>query len=143
MWPFASKPKSKPPEYYKRRWRELNKSLVPPFGEADTWQGEILRIIGNAEDEANRNGFINWDEEDDRDVDLFVEKLCGDSTFDTSSKEKIRALAAKIKAAGGNVEPPAPENNEWRFLFSRAVDWCEAHPEPLLMHEDGVYFGHD
>ncbi|MDF9828009.1 hypothetical protein M2447_002117 [Ereboglobus sp. PH5-10] len=143
MWPFTSKPKEKSPEYYKRRWRELCKLLVPPSGEANTWQGEVLRIAGNAEDEANRNGFINWDEEDDRDMDLFIEKLCGDSTFIASVQERIRAFGEKVKIAGKDIEAPSPEATEWRFLFSRAIDWCEAHPKPLLMRENEDYIGHD
>jgi hypothetical protein len=143
MWPFTSKPKAKTPEHYKRKWKELCKALVPPFGEADTWQGEVLRIIGNAEDEANRNGFINWDEEDDRDMDLFSGRLCGDLTFDIPVKGKIRILSEKIKTAGKDEGMPLPEDAEWHFLFSRAVDWCEAHPKPLLIREDGDYIGHD
>jgi len=141
MWPFISKSKS--PEYYKRRWRELWKLLVPLQGEAETWQGEIVRIVGNAEDEANRNGFINWDEEDARDMDLFVERLCADSIFDSSTKGKIRICAEKIKIVGADFELPLPSEEDWDYLFSRAVDWCDAHPEPIPMRDVEDYIGHD
>jgi hypothetical protein len=142
MWPFTSNPENKNDDYRKRRWCELYKLLVPPMGEAETFQGEILRIIANAEDEANRNGFINWDDEDDRDIDIFVERLCGDSTFDTVTKDKIRNCAEKIKKAGGNTELPMPEDEEWNFMHFRAVDWCDVHPEPIPMRKGGDYVGH-
>ena len=144
MWPFSSKPKPKSDDYRKQRWCELWKSLVPPAGEADTWQGEVLRIIANAEDEANRNGFVNWDEEDDREMDLFIEKLCEDSTFDSSTKARIRDYAVMIKRAGGDSQQGLPPNEIWHFLHFRAVDWCDAHPELIPMPNRGTeYLGHD
>jgi hypothetical protein len=144
MWPFTSSLKRKSDDYRKQRWRELWKSLVPPLGEAETWQGEILRIIANAEDEANRNGFMNWDDEDDRDMDLFVEKLCADSIFDGATKEKIRAYAEQIKKVGGTTQLPLPKPEIWHFMHFRAVDWCDAHPVPIQMpNQRADYVGHD
>jgi len=143
MWPFTSKSKPKDDAYHKRRWRELWKELVPPAGEAITWQGEVLRIIANAEDEANRNGFVNWDKEDDRDMDLFVDQLCGESTFDAATQERIRSCAVRIKRAGGDTKLPMPTQEDWEFMHFRAVDWCDLHPNPIPMREDKGYFGHD
>jgi hypothetical protein len=143
MWPFTSKNNAKDDDYRKRRWCELWKQLVPPSGEADTWQGEVLRVIANAEDEANRNGFINWDAEDDREMDLFVEKLCGDDTFDSGTKQEIQACSERIKLAANNSQRPLPRHEDWRFLHFRAVDWCDSHPQPLPLHTDEGYLGHD
>ncbi len=102
-----------------------------------------MRVIANAEDEANRNGFVNWDDEDDRDIDLFVERLCGDSTFDSATKEKVRRCAAKIKKAGGDTELPMPTKEDWDFMHFRAVDWCDAHPKRIPIREDQGYVGHE
>ena len=144
MWPFSPTPKAKSDDYRKQRWRQLWKELVPPAGEAETWQGEVLRIIANAEDEANRNGFMNWDEEDDRDMTLFVERLCDGPTFDDATKEKIRSCADRIKKAGGDTELGLPAMDDWHFMHFRAVDWCDAHPEPIPMpNRGGDYVGHD
>ncbi|HWA26103.1 MAG TPA: hypothetical protein VG734_10605, partial [Lacunisphaera sp.] len=107
------------------------------------WQGEVMRIIANAEDEANRNGFVNWDEENDCDIDLFVDRLCGDSTFDPDIQERIRSCAARIKKAGANTKLLMPTKEEWDFMHFRAVDWCDAHPDPIPRREDQGYVGHD
>lgn len=143
MWPFTSHHKPKDDDYRKRRWCELWKQLVPPAGEAETWQGEVLRIIANAEDEANRNGFINWDAEDDREMDLFVGKLCSGSTFDLGTKQQIRSCSERIKSAANNEERSLPSNEDWRFLHFRAVDWCDANPKLIPLHSDQGYLGHD
>jgi hypothetical protein len=42
---------------FKRLWDEL----VPPQGQADTVQGEMIRAAGRLADEAYRNGNINFD----------------------------------------------------------------------------------
>ena len=44
-------------------WEEyerLQSALVPPSGQADTVQGEMVRCVGKLTDEAYRNGNINW-----------------------------------------------------------------------------------
>jgi hypothetical protein len=142
MWPFSLLRRRKSDAYRKRRWVELYRTLVPPLGESETWQGEVLRIISNAEDEANRNGFANWDEEDNRDLDLFVERLCGDATFDPVTKGKIKGFAEEIKRAGINSTLRLPNRALWSFLHFRAVDWCDAHPEPIPTREGNEYVGH-
>ena len=37
--------------------------LVPPYGKAQTAQGEIIRIAGRVQHEFLDNGCINWDED--------------------------------------------------------------------------------
>jgi hypothetical protein len=144
MWPFNSQKSfhAKSDEYRKKRFCELYKSLVPPLGEAETLQGELLRIIGNAEDEANRNGFMNWDEEDDRDMDLFVDQICEGSIFDEVTRRKIKECAARIKNAAHDTKELLPRAEDWHFMHFRAVDWCDAHPEPIPMRDTGDYAGH-
>ena len=140
MWPFTSSSENAKTKL--ARFRQLQKLLVPPMGECETWQGEVIRIIGNAEDEANRNGFINWDDEDDRDMDLFVEHLCGDRTFDEKNKKVIRELAESIKFSGHDPDGSSPSDQDWHFLFCCAADWCDAHKEPIPLKEGGDYVGH-
>jgi hypothetical protein len=140
MWPFTPSRGSEKPKLV--RFHQLHKKLVPPMGECETWQGEVIRIIANAEDEANRNGFINWDEEDDRDISLFVERLCADDTFEEEKKAAIRDFGHSIKLAGRDSDASSPQTQDWEFLFACAVDWIDAHPDPIPLREDGGYIGH-
>ena len=140
MWPFKPSPENTALKL--TRFRQLQKALVPPMGECETWQGEVIRVIGNAEDEANRNGFINWDDEDDRDIDLFVQYLCGDDTFDAKKKSRIREIAATIKFSGHDTEGSSPSDLDWQFMFCCAADWCDAHKDPIPLRQGGDYVGH-
>ncbi len=59
-----------PDENWQQTLRRLRKNLVPLSGEAETLQGELVRCVDNLNDEAMRNGWMNWDagdEEGDRD----------------------------------------------------------------------------
>jgi hypothetical protein len=44
------------------RHAELWERLVPRSGQADTVQGELIRVTGRLTDEAHRNGNTNWDD---------------------------------------------------------------------------------
>src|SRR4051794_14312482 len=78
--------KEPPKETWKETLRRLGKELVPLSGEAETLQGELILCIGNLTDEANRNGWMNWDEDDQDsisilrsylpDPDVFPEAVC-------------------------------------------------------------------
>lgn len=41
---------------------EIWRRFVPPKGQADTVQGELLRAVEKLRDEATRNGNGNWDD---------------------------------------------------------------------------------
>jgi hypothetical protein len=69
--------------------------------------------------------------------------VCGDSAFDSATKEEIRSCAAKIQRAGGDTKLPMPTQEERDFMPFRTVDWCDAHPAPLPLREGGDYVGHD
>jgi hypothetical protein len=46
---------------WKQEQTRLWESLVPSQGQADTLQGELVRIAGKLTDQAFRNGNMNWD----------------------------------------------------------------------------------
>lgn len=48
---------------FKDNYKELWDFLVPPRGQAQTAQGEIIRIAGKIEHELLDNGGMNWDED--------------------------------------------------------------------------------
>lgn len=47
---------------YEQDARRIWKTYVPPRGQAETIQGELLRAVEKLRDEAQRNGNCNWDE---------------------------------------------------------------------------------
>lgn len=49
--------------YYKKLENYFWDYLVPPSGQAETAQGEIIRIAGRIQHEMLDNGCMNWDED--------------------------------------------------------------------------------
>jgi len=140
LW-FRRQPK-RDREYYESRMLSLWRDLVPPANEADTVQGELVRCIGNLEDESGRNGNANWDEGDEEAVEFLRERLPDLKTFDTASCDRIRQDLDRIAVAGrsGHGEGEDFENHftvtdEFERVIERVVDWCDAHPEPIPLRE--------
>ncbi|HEX9174292.1 MAG TPA: hypothetical protein VF861_16705 [Telluria sp.] len=71
------------------RW--LWRNLVPPAGQSTTVQGELLRAVVKLQDEAQRNGNINWDEGFERFIDFLHLHLVTKSTL--SDEKKMWTLA--------------------------------------------------
>lgn len=67
-WKAETAPKPTAPKLYdwKKEHERLWAALVPNEGQADTLQGELIRIAGKLTDEAYRNGNINWDSDCER-----------------------------------------------------------------------------
>src|SRR5438045_5143002 len=75
-----------------RLWSEL----VPAQGQAETLQGELLRIAGKLTDQAYRNGNANWDADHER-MWRFVGKHLDDlETFSEKERSLIRKKIDEI-----------------------------------------------
>lgn len=122
----------------KALWREL----VPPMNQADTKQGELVRCIGNLEDESSRNGNANWDELNEEEIEFLSTHLPDAAVFSAEQCEQIRNDLKQVLAAGrsGHGEGEDFENHftaediVFDRLTWRVVDWCDANPEPILLN---------
>jgi len=129
MWPF-SKPKVRSCDWKKEHAR-LWKALVPAGGQADTLQGELVRIAGKLTDQAFRNGNMNWDDEHEYLWRFIGEKIGNDPIFSATEQNDIRQ---KIEIIIRDQECPNlnRDSNPYYFIGEKVVDWCIAHPEPIL-----------
>lgn len=143
MWLFIFSFKFKNDDYCKCWWCEFWEEFVLLVGEVEIWQGEVLWIIVNVEDEVNWNGFVNWDEEDDCDIDFFVDYLCGGLIFDFVMKERVCGCVVKIKVVGGDMKLLVLMDVEWNFMYFCVVDWCDVYLDLILVCEDSGYLGYD
>ena len=114
---------------------QLWERLVPRSGQADTVQGELIRAIGKATDEAYRNGNRNWASGYERLVRFVVDTLDDPKTFSDEQRRKIRASGDTILA---NVEAPdlSGHGSAHYHLTEMAVRWCLANPEPIPHRHD-------
>jgi hypothetical protein len=129
-------------DFYDRRMSELHRDLVPPAGEAATKQGEIVRCVCNLYDEGFRNGFGNWDDEDEESVSYLLQHLRDPTTFDSRTVRAIGHALERVRLAGPSIEAQVPFE-DLKFLLCRTVDWCELHADPIPLQDDDEYVGHD
>jgi ankyrin repeat protein len=111
------------------RWRaefdSLWRELVPPKGEAETVQGELIRSLGKLADEALRNGNANWDRRFVRMCNFAANTLDDPAVFSASEIDSIRAAIDGVLDRDHVDE--APHDALARF----AVRWCERRRDLL------------
>jgi hypothetical protein len=93
-------------------------------------QGEVIRCIGKAADEAYRNGNLNWESGYERLIRFLATTLDDTRTFTAEERQRVRTAAQAIIA---NFESPdlSGRSSPYYYLTEMAVRWCLAHPEPL------------
>lgn len=142
LFRFLAPSTEKPWDYYDRRMSELHRDLVPTAGEAATKQGELVRCVSNLYDEGFRNGFGNWDDGDEESVSYLQQYLRDPSVFDARTIVAISHSLERVRAAGPTIEAQVPFD-DLKFILCRTVDWCERHPDPISIQDEGEYVGHD
>jgi hypothetical protein len=118
---------------YQREAAALWESLVPPSGQPDTVQGELIRCTGRLGGEQYRNGNANWDDSFIRMAHFLRGHLC-DGAFEAATTRQIEGDVATIIAAGDDPENGAyvhEGEDAYTRLTDRAVEWCQRHPEPV------------
>jgi hypothetical protein len=110
------------------RWQDtLNKlfeQLVPPSGEANSVQGELVRCSNKLVDEAMRNGNGNFDAFH-RGLGHFLERLL----TEPFSESEQAALRNDIKALTRGTLDGATH----RRVAEAVVCWCVAHPRLIAL----------
>jgi hypothetical protein len=134
MFSIFRRQKSKPYDWKKEHDRLWN-ALVPPEGQAETLQGELIRIAGKLTDQAFRNGNMNWDAEHEM-MWRFVGKHLDDpETFGEEARQLIRDKIEEI--IRDNKAPDLSGDGCCYYVISeRVVDWCMAHPTPIPHKKD-------
>ena len=119
-----SKPKEK---IWKKQFQEFWNSLVPKRGEAETIQGEIIRIVGKVGREILDNGGVNWNKDFSK---MLQELLKYFSNGISLSEGDIDTVTnAKKQLSGGAFNEEAIEK-----LEEMAVKWVLANPTPIKLN---------
>lgn len=120
---------------WKKEHARLWDRLVPRRGQADTLQGELIRIAGNLTDEAYRNGNLNWDADCER-MWRFVGATIGhDPRFSPQEQQGIRDAIDEIIRDYDNPDTSG-DGSCYYLVGERVVDWCMAHPTPIRYKSD-------
>ena len=126
MWPFNKVRRYNWKKDHTRLWKEL----VPAEGQADTLQGELIRIAGKLTDQAFRNGNMNWDADHERMWRFIGETIVDNPIFSVRDKEQMRE---KIEVIIREHECPnlSGDSSPYYFVSEKVVDWCIAHPASI------------
>lgn len=111
---------------WKTVYNDLWNELVPPSGNANSLQGELLRCIGKLSDEFFRNGNINWDHNKDWYMDMisFLKTHLLDGSIAVDEKELKEAFK---KLTHFNVVHYEKAESPHRLITETVVDWCAVH----------------
>ena len=134
MFGIFKRQKSKPYDW-KQEHDRLWESLVPPEGQAETLQGELIRIAGKLTDQAFRNGNMNWDAEHVK-MWRFVGKHLDDpEIFSAQERRLIREKIDEI--IRDNQTPDVSGDGCCYYIISeRVVNWRMAHPTAIPHQKD-------
>lgn len=105
----------------------LWKTYVPPKGQAETVQGELIRAVEKLRDEAQRNGNMNWDDGHEILAAFVRDTLVGSGVFESSACREIEGDVARLR----DYQRPDLSDEPFDRLTDRIVEWSRAHPEPM------------
>ena len=111
---------------YNRLWNEL----VPPRGQAETVQGELLRCVGKLTDEAYRNGNENWDENFEEMARFVGRTLDDPNVFTKGERAKIHRAVSQI-LANPNSPDLSGHGSSYYYLTEQVTKWCQHQSEPV------------
>ena len=111
--------------------RELWRTYVPPRGQADTVQGELIRAVEKLRDEAHRNGNMNWGDDHAR-LARYVRETLVSGVFAAEAEREIRADVDRLL----DYEHPETEDGPYDRLVDRLVEWARAQPGPVPRDHD-------
>jgi len=113
---------------FKRFWNEL----VPPYGQAKTVQGEMIRAIGRLSEEAYRNGNANFDHDHVIMCQFLLENLNDPRVFSAKEIEDMRRWIGQILDSK-QTHPKGPDTC-FSHIAEQVVRWCDA-TKKLIPHE--------
>ena len=120
---------------WKKEHTRLFKSLVPAQGQAQTLQGELIRIAGKLTDQAYRNGNMNWDADHERLWRFVGRHVDAATNFSDKDRKLIREKIEEI--IRDNRTPDLSGDGSCYYIISeKVVDWCMAHPTPIPHQKD-------
>ncbi len=102
--------------------------LVPPYGKAQTAQGEIIRIAGRVQHEFLDNGCINWDEDFQKMLDAFLEYLQLGNGY---SEEDFKIAEVLVLLLKENGEKGYIDDRLTTTLCSCAMAWIKQNPKVI------------
>jgi hypothetical protein len=125
---------------FSREWYYYWNRFVPQRGQADTLQGEILRITSRLSGMYGNSGGGNWMEAPgtyDAFAEVTVSILC-DGTLDKATTDFVQTTVSDLKrfCRGEEETCVRPDESDVDRLADLALEWCKKHAEPIPRQHD-------
>lgn len=112
---------------YLEKAKYIWKTLVPPRGQADSVQGELLRALASLQDEAQVNGNINWDKGHEILANYLLHVIEDSKMLDDKKLKQFKHdITAPLK-----IRSPYLENDLYTRITHIIVDFYMKYPEPI------------
>ncbi|SHG40977.1 ankyrin repeat domain-containing protein [Pedobacter caeni] len=107
--------------------KKIWKTMVPPSGQADTVQGELLRAIEKLRDEAHRNGNINYSASHKLLAQFVMNTLINSELFNQKEIAQIKREAKKLMKASA----PYLEDDAYDYLTDQICIFYLKNEHPI------------
>ena len=105
----------------------LWRTYVPKSGQAETQQGEMIRILERLDHEIRGNGKINWNDQFTLLANTLRDSLISSRIFSKEIEEEIKNDIAELK----NENTIYTDDDIYDRLTRRIVEWYWRHKEPI------------
>lgn len=112
------------------------KKYVPPNGQSETVEGELIRAIEKLRYEAQNNGNANWDVEFVRFCDYIWDSLNDDVVFKHDELKEIKNDVDELR----NSVAPVFDDELYDRIIDRVIEWGLAHYGPIKRDLDPLQY---
>jgi hypothetical protein len=114
-------------EEYLNKGKYIWKNYVPKNGQSDSVQGELLRAVVKLQDEAQRNGNMNWDEGHVILAKFILKTIEESNILDNGELKQFKDDIERVL----DFESPYIENDLYKRLEHAVIDFYMRYPEPI------------
>jgi hypothetical protein len=132
LFPAATPKGDATPEVdYLEEGRRIWSEFVPPSGQSDTVQGELLRAVEKLRDEAIRNGNCNWDQGFRILISYLRSHLLDKAVFSADQIDRTNSILKRLRRGSD----PLLEDEPFDYLSDRVVDYYRHYGSKPHRHD--------
>jgi hypothetical protein len=120
---------------YLEEERNIWRQFVPPSGQSDTVQGELLRAVEKLRDEAIRNGNCNWDQGFRILLSYLNRHLSDKAVFSADRIERTKDILKRLHRSSD----PLLEDEPFDYLGERVVDYYRHYGSKPHRHDPELH----
>ncbi len=114
-------------EEYLKKGKYIWQNYVPNNGQSDCVQGELFRAVVKLQDEAQRNGNMNWDEGHEILTNYILKTIEESNILEGSELKQFKGDIERVL----DFKSPYTEDDLYTRLENTVIDFFVRYPEPI------------